>query len=69
VLDDLIKRSLRRPEFLIVDGGAGLACALEAVWSDVPVQRCTVGPLKKLAIRQLYAAISPVMSIGPLIAA
>ena len=42
VLDDLIKRGLRRPEFLIVDGGAGLACALAAVWNDVPVQRCTV---------------------------
>ena len=42
VLDDLIRRGLRRPDFLIVDGGAGLACALAAVWSDVPVQRCTV---------------------------
>ncbi len=42
VLDDLIKRGLRRPDFLIVDGGAGLACALAAVWNDVPVQRCTV---------------------------
>jgi len=27
---------------VIVDGGAGLACALAAVWNDVPVQRCTV---------------------------
>ena len=27
---------------LIVDGGAGLVCALAAVWNDVPVQRCTV---------------------------
>ena len=26
----------------IVDGGAGLACALAAVWNKVPVQRCTV---------------------------
>jgi transposase-like protein len=42
VLDDLIKRGLRRPDFLIVDGGAGLACALASVWGDVPVQRCTV---------------------------
>src|SRR6202167_357434 len=31
VLDDLIKRELRRPEFLIA-----------AVWDGVPVQRCTV---------------------------
>jgi putative transposase len=42
VLDDLIKRSLRRPEFLIVDGAAGLDKAIAAVWGGVPVQRCTV---------------------------
>ena len=42
VLDDLIKRGLRRPEFLIVDGAPGLENALAAVWSGVPVQRCTV---------------------------
>ena len=42
VLDDLIKRGLRRPEFLLVDGGAGLEAAIAAVWDGVPVQRCTV---------------------------
>ena len=42
VLDDLIKRGLRRPELLIVDGGAGLESAIAAVWDSVPVQRCTV---------------------------
>jgi transposase-like protein len=42
VLDDLIQRGLRRPEFLIVDGAAGLEKALAAVWDGVPVQRCTV---------------------------
>jgi transposase-like protein len=42
VLDDLIKRGLRQPEFLIIDGGAGLDSALAAVWGDVLVQRCTV---------------------------
>jgi putative transposase len=42
VLDDLIKRGLRRPEFLIVDGAAGLDKAIAAVWDGVPVQRCTV---------------------------
>jgi putative transposase len=42
VLDDLIKRGLRRPEFLIVDGAAGLDAAIAAVWHGVPVQRCTV---------------------------
>jgi putative transposase len=42
VLDDLIRRGLRRPELLIVDGGAGLESALAAIWGDVPTQRCTV---------------------------
>ncbi|MBI2715466.1 MAG: IS256 family transposase [Rhizobiales bacterium] len=42
VLDDLIKRGLRQPEFLIVDGAPGLDKAIAAVWDNVPVQRCTV---------------------------
>jgi transposase-like protein len=42
VLDDLITRGLRRPEFLIVDGAPGLDKAIAAVWDGVPVQRCTV---------------------------
>ncbi|MGB6502807.1 MAG: IS256 family transposase, partial [Xanthobacteraceae bacterium] len=42
VLDDLIKRGLRHPEFLIVDGAPGLDKAIAAVWDGVPVQRCTV---------------------------
>ncbi len=42
ILDDLIVRGLRTPEFLITDGGAGLERALAALWLDVPAQRCTV---------------------------
>jgi transposase-like protein len=42
VLNDLIKRGLRRPEFLIVDGAPGLDKAIATVWDGVPVQRCTV---------------------------
>jgi putative transposase len=42
VLDDLIRRGLRRPELLIVDGAPGLERAIAAVWDGVPVQRCTV---------------------------
>src|ERR1700719_981672 len=42
VLDDLVKRGLRRTALLIVDGGAGLESAIPAVWDSVPVQRCTV---------------------------
>ena len=42
ILDDLIARGLRTPEFLVIDGGAGLERALAALWPDVPAQRCTV---------------------------
>ena len=42
VLDDLIGRGLKRPEFLVVDGAPGLDRAIAAVWDGVPVQRCTV---------------------------
>src|SRR5215471_10871261 len=42
VLEDLIKRGLQRPQFLIVDGAAGLEKAIAAVWEGAPVQRCTV---------------------------
>ena len=42
VLADLVARGLRAPTFLIVDGAAGLARALAALWPEVPTQRCTV---------------------------
>ena len=42
VLDDLIARGLKTPEFIVVDGGAGLEKALCALWPAVPTQRCTV---------------------------
>jgi transposase-like protein len=42
VLNDLIARGLQTPEFLIVDGAAGLEKALASLWSEVPIQRCTV---------------------------
>jgi transposase-like protein len=42
MLEDLIQRGLRRPEFLIVDGSGGLDKAIATVWDGVPVQRCTV---------------------------
>ena len=42
VLDDLVARGLRSPEFLIIDGAAGLEKALAALWPEVPTQRCTV---------------------------
>src|SRR5690242_1038158 len=42
VLDDLVARGLRTPEFLVIDGAAGLERALAALWPEVPTQRCTV---------------------------
>jgi putative transposase len=42
VLDDLIARGLRTPEFLLIDGGAGLERTLAALWPELPTQRCTV---------------------------
>jgi len=42
VLDDLIARGLRTPDFLIIDGAAGLERALASLWPAVPTQRCTV---------------------------
>jgi len=42
LLDDLVDRGLKMPELVIVDGAPGLEKALVALWSDMPVQRCTV---------------------------
>jgi len=42
VLDELIARGLRTPEFLLIDGGAGLERALASLWPEIPTQRCTV---------------------------
>ena len=61
VLDDLVKRGLRKPEFLIVDGGAGLEQALASLWDDVPTQRCTVHKHRNLlahAPQRLHDEIS-----------
>jgi transposase-like protein len=61
VLDDLIQRGLRRPQFIIVDGAPGLENAIAAVWNDVPVQRCTVHKHRNLlahAPERLHEEIS-----------
>ena len=41
-LEDMTRRGLRPPEFVIVDGAPGLEAALVALWPDAPLQRCTV---------------------------
>ena len=61
VLDDLVRRGLRKPEFLIVDGGSGLEQALASLWGDVPTQRCTVHKHRNLlahAPQRLHDEIS-----------
>ena len=61
VFDDLVKRGLRKPEFLIVDGGTGLEQALAALWGDVPTQRCTVHKHRNLlahAPQRLHEEVS-----------
>jgi transposase-like protein len=40
--EDMTRRDLKAPEFVIVDGAPGLEAALAALWPDAPVQRCTV---------------------------
>ena len=61
MLDDLVKRGLRKPEFLIVDGGTGLEQALATLWGDVPTQRCTVHKHRNLlahAPQRLHEEVS-----------
>src|SRR5882724_7991567 len=61
VLDDLVRRGLRKPEFLIVDGGSGLEQALAVLWGDVPTQRCTVHKHRNLlahAPQRLHEEVS-----------
>jgi len=41
-LEDMTRRGLKSPEFIIVDGAPGLEAALATLWPDAPVQRCTV---------------------------
>ncbi|MBM3625621.1 MAG: IS256 family transposase [Alphaproteobacteria bacterium] len=61
LLDDLVKRGLPTPELVIVDGAPGLEKALAALWSNVPVQRCTVHKHRNLlahAPERLHEEIS-----------
>ena len=50
LLDDLVNRGLKTPELVIADGAAGLEKALTALWSDMPVQRCTVHKHRNLLV-------------------
>src|SRR5215210_4298263 len=61
VLDDLVARGLRTPEFLVIDGAAGIEKALAALWPAAPAQRCTVHKHRNLlahAPERLHEEIS-----------
>ena len=61
LLDDLVKRGLLTPELVIVDGAPGLEKALNALWSNVLIQRCTVHKHRNLlahAPERLHEEIS-----------
>ena len=64
VLDDLIARDLRRPEFLIVDGAPGLEKAIAAVWNGVPVQRCTVTSVRMRREDRTSISFHPLADLG-----
>src|SRR3954447_3809253 len=57
ILDDLIARGLRTPEFVIVDGAPGLEKALAALWPDVPTQRCTVHTIRTQSPDGLHGTV------------
>ena len=59
--DDGAPFESKTPELVIVDGAPGLEKALAALWSDVPVQRCTVHKHRNLlahAPERLHEEIS-----------
>ena len=61
LLDDLVRRGLRTPELVVVDGAPGLEKALAAQWPDMAVQRCTVHKHRNLlahAPERLHEEIS-----------
>lgn len=61
LLDDLVSRGLKPPEFVTVDGAPGLDKALGLVWPAALVQRCTVHKHRNLlahAPERLHAEIS-----------
>jgi transposase-like protein len=61
LLDDLVKRGMNTPDLVIVDGASGLDAGLAALWSGVPVQRCTVHKHRNLlahAPERLHEEIS-----------
>ena len=62
LLDDLVRRGLRTPELVVIEGAPGLEKAIvAALWPDMAVQRCTVHKHRNLlahAPERLHEEIS-----------
>ena len=61
LLDNLVRRGLRTPELVVIDGAPGLEKAVAALWPDMAVQRCTVHKHRNLlahAPERLHEEIS-----------
>jgi putative transposase len=55
------EQGLRKPEFLIVDGGTGLEQALATLWGEMPTKRCTAHKQRNLlahAPQRLHEEVS-----------
>ena len=48
VIDSLLKRQIGVPALAVIDGGPGLATALEKRWKRIEIQRCTTHKLRNL---------------------
>jgi transposase-like protein len=48
LVEDLVRRGLRRPALAIVDGNGGLLRALRDSWKEMKIQRCTRHKLENL---------------------
>lgn len=48
IVEDLVRRGLRRPALAIVDGNPGLLAALRKSWAEMKIQRCTRHKLENL---------------------
>jgi transposase-like protein len=48
VIDGLVKRQIGVPALAVIDGGVGLAPALEKRWKRIEIQRCTTHKLRNL---------------------
>jgi transposase-like protein len=53
-----VRCGLRRPEFLMIDGGSGLENAIAAVCDGVPVQRCTI-----IIVRMIVGFVSTYQNV------